>query len=62
MTISYNSKVTKPVLIKCYVKPPGAVQTNNSSNTSGHMANMAAMPIYGKNRHKSSSEAIERWS
>ena len=32
------------------------------TNELGHMTNMAAMPIYGKNLNKSSSpEPIDRW-
>ena len=30
------------------------------TNELGHMTNMAAMSIYGKNRKKSSPEAIDR--
>ena len=30
-------------------------------NELGHMTNMAAMPIYGKNLKKSSPEPIDRW-
>ena len=33
-----------------------------NTNELGHMTNMAAMPIYGKNLKKSSSpEPIDRW-
>ena len=31
-----------------------------NTNEMGHMTNMAAMPIYGKNRKKSSPESIDR--
>ena len=31
-----------------------------NTNEVGHMTNMAAMPIYGKNLKKSSSESIDR--
>ena len=31
-----------------------------NTNVLGHMTNMAAMPIYGKNLEKSSPEAIDR--
>ena len=57
MTISYNSKATGPVVTKFYVEPPEAVGTKHLDL----MANMAAMPMSGKNLYKSSSEPIERW-
>ena len=31
-----------------------------NTNEVGHMTNMAAMPVYGKNLKKSSPEAIDR--
>ena len=31
-----------------------------NTNELGHMTNMAALPIYGKNLKKSSPEAIDR--
>ena len=31
------------------------------TNELGHMTNMAAMPIYGKNLKKSSPEPLDRW-
>ena len=35
---------------------------NIYTNEYGHMTNMAAMPIYGKNLKKSTSpEAIDQW-
>ena len=33
-----------------------------NTNELGHMTNMAAMPIYGKNLKKSSPEPIDWWS
>ena len=37
------------------LQPPGPLGKKNCSNGLGHMTNMAAMPIYGKNLEKSSS-------
>ena len=41
--------------------PPGPLGKESCSNGLGHMTNMAAMPIYGKNLKKSSSpEPLDR--
>ena len=49
MTISYISKATWPVVIKFHIQPSMAEGTKNCSNGLGHMASMAAIPMYGKN-------------
>ena len=41
---------------KFHVGPPWDGRTKVCSNGSGHMTNLAAMPIYGKNFKKSSLE------
>ena len=63
-TISNNffSETTGPIATKFHIQPPGPLGKKNCSNGLGHMTNMAAMPIYGKNLKKSSSpEPIDRW-
>ena len=49
MTFLLISKAIGPVVIKFHAEPPGTEGIKNCSNSSGHMTNMAAMPIYGKN-------------
>ena len=46
---------TGPIATKFHIQPPGPLGKKNCSNDLGHMTNMAAMPIYGKNLKKSSS-------
>ena len=48
VTFSYISKATRPIVTKFHVESPGAEGTKNMFNGSGHMTNMAALPIYGK--------------
>ena len=64
-TISNNdfSETTGPIATKfhIHVQPPGPLGKKSCSNGLGHMTNMAAMPIYGKNLKKSSSpEPLDR--
>ena len=49
LTISSISlKAIEPIITKFHVEPPGAEGKKICSNHPGHIANMAAMPIYGK--------------
>ena len=57
----FSSETTWPIGSKFHIQPPGPLGKKNYSNGLGHMTNMAAMPIYGKNLKKSSSpEAIDQ--
>ena len=57
----FSSETTGPIAIKCHIQPPGPLGKKSCSNCLGHMTNMAAMPIYGKNLKKSSSpEPLDR--
>ena len=52
---------TGPIATKFHIQPPGPLGKKSCSNGLGHMTNMAAMPIYGKNLKKSSSpEPLDR--
>ena len=51
----FSSETTRPIDVKFHVEPPWDGGTKVYSNGPGHMTNMAAMPIYGKNLKKSSS-------
>ena len=58
----FFSETTGPIATKFHIQPPGPLGKKSCSNGLGHMTNMAAMPIYGKNLKKSSSpEPIDRW-
>ena len=58
----FSSETAGPIVTKFHIEPPGTLGTKSCSNGPGHMTNMAAMPIYGKNLKKSSSpEPIGRW-
>ena len=46
---------------KVHMKVLGAIGMKIYTNELGHMTNMAAMPIYGRNLKKSSPEPIDRW-
>ena len=48
-------ETAKPIEAKFQVEPPWDGGGKVYSNGAGHMTNMAAMPIYGKNLKKSSS-------
>ena len=45
----FSSVTTGPIETKFHVEPPWDGRTKISSNGLGHMAKMAAMPIYVKN-------------
>ena len=51
----FSSETTGPIATEFHIQPPGTLGKKNCSNGLGHMTNMAAMPIYGKNLKKSSS-------
>ena len=58
----FSSVTTGPIATKFYIQPPVPLGKKSCSNDLGHMTNMAAMPIYGKNLKKSSSpEPIDQW-
>ena len=57
----FSSETTEPIATKFHVQPLGPLGKKSCSNGLGHMTNMAAMPIYGKNLKKSSSpEPLDR--
>ena len=57
----FSSETTGPIATKFHIQPPGPLGKKSCSNGLGHMTNMAAMPIYGKNLKKSSSpEPLDR--
>ena len=45
----FSSETIEPIKVKFYMEPPWDGGTKVCSNGPGHMAKMAAMPIYGKN-------------
>ena len=45
----FSLETTEPIEAKFHEDPPWDGEAKVSSNGLGHMANMAAMPIYGKN-------------
>ena len=51
----FSSETTVPIEAKFHMELPWDWGTKVCSNSPGHMAKMAAMPIYGKNLKKSSS-------
>ena len=51
----FSSETTGPIKAKFHMEPPWDGKTKVCSNGPGHMAMLAAMPIYGKNLKKSSS-------
>ena len=57
-----SSETTGPIATtKFHIQLPGPLGKKSCSNGLGHMTNMAAMPIYGKNLKKSSTlEAIDQ--
>ena len=58
----FFSETTGPIATKFYIQPPDPLGKKICSNGLGHMTNMAAMPICGKNLKKSSSpEPLDRW-
>ena len=46
-------EIAKPIEAKFQVESPWNGGTKVCSNSLGHMTNMAAMPVYGKNLKKS---------
>ena len=55
-------ETTVPIITKFHIEPPEAGGKKSCSNELGHMTNMAALLIYGKNLKKSSSpEPKNRW-
>ena len=59
---SLSSETTLPIKAKFHVEPPWEGGTKDYINGSGHMANMAAMPIYGKNLlQNQKSYDLETW-
>ena len=65
--LSYLSKIfasetTLPIKAKIYAESSWEGGTKLCTNGPGHMTKIAAMPIYGKNLHKSSSpEPVDRF-
>ena len=56
-----SSETTRPIATKFHTQPPGPSGKKICSNGLGHMTNMAAIPIYGKNLKKSSTpEPLDR--
>ena len=51
----FSSETTRAIEAKFHVEPPGDGGTKVCSNGPGHMTKLAAMPIYGKKKKKSSS-------
>ena len=51
-----SSEATGPIEAKFHMEPPWDGGTKVCPNGLGHVANMVAMTIYGKNLKKSSSE------
>ena len=45
----FSSETTGSIATKFHIQPPGPLGKESCSNGQGHMTNMAAMPIYGKN-------------
>ena len=45
----FSSETTGPIVLKIHIQPPGPFGKKSCSNYLGHMSNMAATPIYGKN-------------
>ena len=56
----FSSETTGLVEAKFHVEPPWDGGTENSSNGSGYMTKVAAMPIYGKNFKKIFFSGTER--
>ena len=58
----FSSEATRPIEVKFYVEALWVGGTKIPSNGHGHMTKVAAMPIYGKNLKKSSSQEPKgRW-
>ena len=48
----FSSETTGPTATKFHRQPPGPLGQKTCSNGPGHVTNMAAMPLYGKNLKK----------
>ena len=55
----FSSETAWPIKAIFFVEPPSEGGTKVCINSLGHMTKMAAMPIYGKNLKKSSSQKPE---
>ena len=55
----FSAETAWSIKAKFYVEPPWEGGTKVYINGPGHMTKMAAMPIYGKNLKKSSSQEPE---
>ena len=53
----FSTETTGPIATKFHIQPSGK---KNCSNGLGHMTNMAAMPVYGKNLKKTSPEPVDQ--
>ena len=56
----FSLETARHIEAKFHVEPPWDGGMKVCSNGPGHMTNMAAMPIYGKNLRKSSLEPNSR--
>ena len=58
----FSLQTAMPIKVKFQLEPPWDGGTKICSSVSGHMTNMTAMPIYGKNfKNPSSLESKGRW-
>ena len=57
----FSYETARPIKAKLYMKHLQEGGTNVYINNAGHVTKMAAMPIYGKNLQKSSSELVDRF-
>ena len=61
ISIDFTSETTGPIATKFHIQPPGTLGKKSCSNGLGHMTNMAAMFIYGKNlKNSSPPEPLDR--
>ena len=49
LTYFEDLKATLPIVTKFHIKPQRVEETTYYPNRPGHMINIVAMPIYGKN-------------
>ena len=62
----FSLETAKPIKAKFHVEPPWDGEIKVCSNGSGHMTNMAVMPIYNKNLTKfllwnQKADDLESW-